>query len=89
MVRELFLCPYTWQYWRRLPRVIKVFWKNSNRITENEHYVRNPQDLKYLFIIHNVIANIVYFEIPVGNVDRAKLFFHSLLGWNTDEIPHR
>ena len=27
------------------------------------------------------MANIGYFEIPADNVDRAKHFYHSLLGW--------
>jgi uncharacterized protein len=27
------------------------------------------------------MANIAYFEIPADNVDRAKHFYHSLLGW--------
>jgi predicted enzyme related to lactoylglutathione lyase len=27
------------------------------------------------------MANIAYFEIPADNVDRAKHFYHTLLGW--------
>ena len=27
------------------------------------------------------MANIAYFEIPADNVDRAKHFYHALLGW--------
>ena len=27
------------------------------------------------------MANIAYFEIPADNIDRAKHFYHSLLGW--------
>jgi uncharacterized protein len=27
------------------------------------------------------MANIAYFEIPADNVDRAKHFYHNLLGW--------
>ena len=27
------------------------------------------------------MANLAYFEIPADNVDRAKYFYHNLLGW--------
>ncbi len=30
------------------------------------------------------MANIVYFEIPADNVDRAKYLYHSLLGWKIE-----
>ena len=30
------------------------------------------------------MANIAYFEIPADNVDRAKHFYHSLLGWKIE-----
>jgi uncharacterized protein len=30
------------------------------------------------------MANIVYFEIPANDVDRAKTFYHSLLGWKIE-----
>ena len=30
------------------------------------------------------MANIAYFEIPANNVDRAKKFYHSLLGWKIE-----
>ena len=30
------------------------------------------------------MPNIVYFEIPVDNVDRAKHFYESLLGWKIE-----
>ena len=30
------------------------------------------------------MANIAYFEIPADNVDRAKHFYHALLGWKID-----
>ena len=30
------------------------------------------------------MANIVYFEIPADDVDRAKRFYHSLLGWKIE-----
>ena len=30
------------------------------------------------------MANIVYFEIPAEDVDRAKRFYHSLLGWKIE-----
>lgn len=30
------------------------------------------------------MANIVYFEIPADNVDRAKHLYHSLLGWKIE-----
>ena len=30
------------------------------------------------------MANIAYFEIPADNVDRAKHFYHSLLGWQIE-----
>ncbi len=30
------------------------------------------------------MANIVYFEIPADDVDRAKHFYHSLLGWKIE-----
>jgi len=30
------------------------------------------------------MANIAYFEIPADNVDRAKKFYHSLLGWKIE-----
>lgn len=30
------------------------------------------------------MANIAYFEIPANNVDRAKHFYHSLLGWQIE-----
>ena len=35
------------------------------------------------------MANIVYFEIPADDVDRAKRFYHSLLGWKIEptKIP--
>src|SRR5271169_4924794 len=35
------------------------------------------------------MANIAYFEIPADNVDRAKHFYHSLLGWKIEptQIP--
>jgi len=31
-----------------------------------------------------VMANIAYFEIPADNVDRAKHFYHTLLGWKIE-----
>lgn len=30
------------------------------------------------------MPNIAYFEIPADNVDRAKRFYHSLLGWKIE-----
>jgi len=30
------------------------------------------------------MTNIVYFEIPADDVDRAKRFYHSLLGWKIE-----
>ncbi len=30
------------------------------------------------------MANIVYFEIPANDVDRAKTFYHSLFGWKIE-----
>ena len=30
------------------------------------------------------MANIIYFEIPADDVDRAKRFYHSLLGWKIE-----
>ncbi len=30
------------------------------------------------------MPNIAYFEIPANNVDRAKHFYHSLLGWKIE-----
>jgi predicted enzyme related to lactoylglutathione lyase len=30
------------------------------------------------------MANIAYFEIPAENVDRAKKFYHDLLGWKIE-----
>jgi len=30
------------------------------------------------------MANIAYFEIPADNVDRAKRFYHDLLGWKIE-----
>lgn len=30
------------------------------------------------------MANIAYFEIPADNVDRAKKFYHDLLGWKIE-----
>jgi predicted enzyme related to lactoylglutathione lyase len=30
------------------------------------------------------MANIVYFEIPADDVDRANRFYHSLLGWKIE-----
>jgi predicted enzyme related to lactoylglutathione lyase len=30
------------------------------------------------------MANIAYFEIPADNVDRAKHFYHALLGWKIE-----
>ena len=35
------------------------------------------------------MSNIVYFEIPADDVDRAKRFYHSLLGWKIEpsKIP--
>ena len=30
------------------------------------------------------MANIAYFEIPADNVDRAKHFYHTLLGWKIE-----
>ncbi len=30
------------------------------------------------------MANIAYFEVPADNVDRAKHFYHSLLGWKIE-----
>ena len=30
------------------------------------------------------MANIAYFEIPADNVDRAKKFYHELLGWKIE-----
>ena len=30
------------------------------------------------------MSNIVYFEIPADDVDRAKRFYHSLLGWKIE-----
>ena len=30
------------------------------------------------------MANIAYFEIPEDNVDRAKKFYHDLLGWKIE-----
>ena len=32
------------------------------------------------------MANIAYFEIPADNVDRAKHFYHTLLGWKIAPI---
>lgn len=30
------------------------------------------------------MANIAYFDIPANNVDRAKHFYHALLGWKIE-----
>ena len=30
------------------------------------------------------MANLAYFEIPADNVDRAKRFYHALLGWKIE-----
>jgi len=30
------------------------------------------------------MPNIVYFEIPANNIDRAKHFYHALLGWKIE-----
>src|SRR5512136_507478 len=30
------------------------------------------------------MANIAYFEVPADNVDRAKKFYHDLLGWKIE-----
>jgi uncharacterized protein len=30
------------------------------------------------------MANIVYFEIPANDVERARTFYHSLLGWKIE-----
>lgn len=30
------------------------------------------------------MANIAYFEIPADNIDRAKHFYHALLGWKIE-----
>ena len=30
------------------------------------------------------MANIIYFEIPADDVDRAKRFYNSLLGWKIE-----
>jgi predicted enzyme related to lactoylglutathione lyase len=30
------------------------------------------------------MANIAYFEIPANDIDRAKKFYHSLLGWKIE-----
>ena len=30
------------------------------------------------------MPNIAYFEIPANNVDRAKHFYHALLGWKIE-----
>lgn len=32
------------------------------------------------------MPNIAYFEIPADNVDRAKHFYHSLLGWKIEPV---
>jgi predicted enzyme related to lactoylglutathione lyase len=32
-------------------------------------------------------ANIVWFEIPADNVERAKAFYSGLFGWKTDKMP--
>jgi len=32
-------------------------------------------------------ANIVWFEIPADNVDRAKTFYSSLFGWKIEKFP--
>jgi predicted enzyme related to lactoylglutathione lyase len=36
------------------------------------------------------MANIVYFEIPADDIDRAKRFYHSLLGWKIEptKVPN-
>lgn len=34
------------------------------------------------------MANIAYFEIPANNVDRAKHFYHTLLGWKIEPIKN-
>ncbi|MGB9175872.1 MAG: VOC family protein [Methanoregula sp.] len=31
------------------------------------------------------MPNIAYFEIPADNVDRAKKFYHALLGWTIEQ----
>ena len=35
----------------------------------------------------NTNHNIVWFEIPADNVDRAKSFYTSLFGWKFDKMP--
>ncbi|HEX3002214.1 MAG TPA: VOC family protein, partial [Methanoregula sp.] len=32
------------------------------------------------------MPNIAYFEIPADNVDRAKHFYHTLLGWKIEPV---
>jgi predicted enzyme related to lactoylglutathione lyase len=32
-------------------------------------------------------ANIVWFEVPADNVERAKAFYTQLFGWKTDKMP--
>jgi predicted enzyme related to lactoylglutathione lyase len=32
-------------------------------------------------------ANIVWFEVPADNVERAKGFYTQLFGWKTDKMP--
>ena len=45
---------------------------------------KHRKTLKYSFITPTLMANIVYFEIPADDVDRAKHFYHSLLGWKIE-----
>jgi uncharacterized protein len=40
-----------------------------------------PQPINTIPGISHLMANIAYFEIPADNVDRAKHFYHALLGW--------
>lgn len=32
-------------------------------------------------------GNIVWFEVPADNVERAKSFYHELFGWKTERMP--
>jgi len=36
---------------------------------------------------NGVLANIVWFEIPADNVERAKKFYNKLFGWKIERFP--
>ena len=52
----------------------------TDNATNDENYPP-PQPINTIPGISHPMANIAYFEIPADNVDRAKHFYHALLGW--------